>query len=137
MTSEFMRMLINSDIITPEEYQIFVYAKKMLSNPFVTHTNLDVLFELIMSEICPMLSHEDQLVLALSLVYRRKPKIAERLYSSYNGLLVRHTKKSMQKVALCVDLSEIFERYKAKVQARMQPNPGQRQELVLKDHTKY
>ena len=26
----------------------------------------------------------------------------------------------MQKVALCVDLSEIFERYKAKVQARMQ-----------------
>lgn len=132
MTSEFMRMLINSDIITPEEYQIFVYAKKMLSNPFVTHTNLDVLFELIMSEICPMLSHEDQLVLALSLVYRRKPKIAERLYSSYNGLLVRHTKKSVQKVALCVDLSEIFERYKAKVQARMQPNPGQRQELVLK-----
>ena len=79
--SEFMRMLINSDIITPEEYQIFVYAKKMLSNPFVTHANLDVLFELIMSEICPMLSHEDQLILALSLVYRRKPKIAEKLYS--------------------------------------------------------
>ena len=25
----------------------------------------------------------------------------------------------MQKVALCVDLSEIFERYKAKVQARI------------------
>lgn len=132
MTSEFMRMLINSDIITPEEYQIFVYAKKMLSNPFVTHANLDVLFELIMSEICPMLSHEDQLVLALSLVYRRKPKNAEKLYSTYNGLFVRHTKKSMQRVALCVDLSEIFERYKAKVQARMQPNPGQRQELVLK-----
>ena len=53
---------------------------------------------------------------------------------SYSGLLVRHTKKSMQRVALCIDLSEIFERYKAKVQARMQPNPRQRQELVLNIH---
>jgi hypothetical protein len=37
----------------------------------------------------------------------------------------------MQRVALCLDLSEIFERYKARVQARMQPNLGGRQELVL------
>lgn len=130
--SEFMRMLINSDIITPVEYQIFVYAKKMLSDPFAAHVNIDALFELIMSEICPMLSHEDQLILALSLVYRRKPKNAEKLYSTHSGLFVRHTKKSMQRIALCVDLSEIFERYKARVQARMQSNPGQRQELVLK-----
>jgi exopolyphosphatase / guanosine-5'-triphosphate,3'-diphosphate pyrophosphatase len=79
-----------------------------------------------------MLSHEDQLILALSLVYRRKPKNAEKLYSTYSGLFVSHTKKSMQRIALCVDLSEIFERYKARVQARMQSNPRQRQELVLK-----
>ena len=130
--SEFMRILINSNIINPEEYKIFVYAKKMLSDSFVSHANIDVLFELIMSEICPTLSHEDQLILALSLVYRRKPKNAEKLFSTYSSLFIRHTKKSMQRVAIFVDLSEIFERYKAKVQATMQPNPGQRQELVLK-----
>ena len=55
---EFMRMLINSDIITPVQDQIFVYAKKMLSIPSAAHVNIDALFELIMSEICPMLSHE-------------------------------------------------------------------------------
>lgn len=132
ITREFIIMLINSGIITSEEYQIFVHMKKMLSNPFVAHAHPDILFELIMSGICPMLSHENQLILHLSLVYRRKPKLAEKLYSIYSRLIIRHTKKSMQKIAICVDLTEIFERYKAKVQARMQLNSGQRQELVLK-----
>jgi exopolyphosphatase/guanosine-5'-triphosphate,3'-diphosphate pyrophosphatase len=127
-TSEFMCMLRNCDIITPQEYQILVYAKKMLTDTFVTHAPINVLFELIMSEICPLLSHEDQLILALSLVYRRKPKNAEMLYSIYSGLLVRYTKKSIQKVALCIDLSEIFDRYKARVQL----SPGEPNEFTLK-----
>jgi exopolyphosphatase/guanosine-5'-triphosphate,3'-diphosphate pyrophosphatase len=115
-TSEFMHSLLNSGIITSQEYQIFVCAKKMLTDPFVARSHIDVLFELIMSEICPVLSHEDQLILALSLIYRRKPKSAARLYSIYTDALVHYTEKAVQRVALCIDLSEIFERYKAKVQ---------------------
>jgi exopolyphosphatase / guanosine-5'-triphosphate,3'-diphosphate pyrophosphatase len=115
-TSEFMHSLLNSGIITSQEYQIFVCAKKMLTDPFVAHSHLDVLFELIMSEICPMLSHEDQLILALSLIYRRKPKTAERLYSAYSDVLVHYDEKHVQRIAICIDLSEIFERYKAKAQ---------------------
>ncbi|MGC2484390.1 MAG: hypothetical protein WA398_11580, partial [Nitrososphaeraceae archaeon] len=38
------------------------------------------------------------------------------LYSIYSDLFVHYTQKSLQRVALCIDLSEIFERYKAKVQ---------------------
>ena len=53
---------------------------------------------------------------ALSLVYRRKPKSAAKLYSIYSDLFVHYTQKSLQRLALCIDLSEIFERYKAKVQ---------------------
>jgi exopolyphosphatase/guanosine-5'-triphosphate,3'-diphosphate pyrophosphatase len=127
-TSEFMHMLINCDIITPQEYQILVYAKKMLTDNFVMHASTNVLFELIMSEICPLLSHEDQLVLALSLVYRRKPKNAEMLYLIYSSLLVHYTKKSIQKVALCIDLNEIFERYKVRVQL----SPVKPKEFTLK-----
>jgi exopolyphosphatase / guanosine-5'-triphosphate,3'-diphosphate pyrophosphatase len=115
-TSEFMHSLLTSGIITSQEYQIFVCAKKMLTNPFVARSHIDVLFELIMSEICPMLSHEDQLILALSLIYRRKPKAAARLYSAYSDVLVHYNEKHVQRVALCIDLSEIFERYKAKAQ---------------------
>jgi exopolyphosphatase / guanosine-5'-triphosphate,3'-diphosphate pyrophosphatase len=116
ITSEFMHSLLTSGIITSQEYQIFVCAKKMLTNPFVARAHIDVLFELIMSEICPMLSHEDQLILALSLIYRRKPKAAARLYSAYSDVLVHYNEKHVQRVALCIDLSEIFERYKAKAQ---------------------
>ncbi|HEX5978379.1 MAG TPA: Ppx/GppA family phosphatase [Nitrososphaeraceae archaeon] len=115
-TSEFMHSLLTSGIITSQEYQIFVCAKKMLTNPFVARSHINVLFELIMSEICPMLSHEDQLILALSLIYRRKPKAAARLYSAYSDVLVHYNEKHVQRVALCIDLSEIFERYKAKAQ---------------------
>jgi exopolyphosphatase/guanosine-5'-triphosphate,3'-diphosphate pyrophosphatase len=118
MAGQFMRVLLNSDIITRKEYQIFVLAKRILSDPFVIHIHKDVLFELVMSEICPMLTHEDQLILALSLVYRRKPKNAENLYSTYNSLFVCHSRKSVQKIALCIDLSEILERYEARVQLR-------------------
>jgi exopolyphosphatase / guanosine-5'-triphosphate,3'-diphosphate pyrophosphatase len=63
-----------------------------------------------------MLSHEDQLILALSLIYRRKPKTAERLYSAYSDVLVHYDEKHVQRIAVCIDLSEIFERYKAKAQ---------------------
>lgn len=115
-TSEFVHLLMDSGIITSKEYQIFVCAKKMLIDHFVARAHIDVLFEVIMSETCPMLSHEDQLILALSLVYRRKPKSAGKLYSIYSNLLVQNTQKSIQRLALCIDLSEIFERYKAKVQ---------------------
>jgi exopolyphosphatase/pppGpp-phosphohydrolase len=115
-TSEFVHLLMDSGIITSKEYQIFVCAKKMLTDHFVARAHIDVLFEVIMSETCPMLSHEDQLILALSLVYRRKPKSAGKLYSIYSDLFVHYTQKSIQRVALCIDLNEIFERYKAKVQ---------------------
>jgi exopolyphosphatase/guanosine-5'-triphosphate,3'-diphosphate pyrophosphatase len=127
-TSELMRPLLNSGLITYQEHQIIVCAKKMLTDPFVAHAHINVLFELIMSETCPMLSHEDQLILALSLVYRRKPKSAGKLYSIFSDLLVRYTQKTIQRVAICIDLSEIFERYKAKVQL----NSSDPQKFTLK-----
>lgn len=110
-TSECIHLLMNFNIITPDEYQIFVCAKKMLTESYFAHAHTNVLFELIMNETYPMLSQEGQLMLALSLISRRKPKSAEKLYSTYSTLLVHYTKISMQRVALCLDLSEIFEMY--------------------------
>ena len=115
-TSECIHMLMNFNIITPDEYQIFVCAKKMLTESYFAHAHTNVLFEMIMNETYPMLSQEGQLMLALSLISKRKPKSAEKLYSTYSTLLIHYTKKSMQRVALCLDLSEIFEMYKARVQ---------------------
>lgn len=115
-TSDCIHLLMNFNIITPDEYQIFVCARKMLTESNFAHAHTNVLFELIMNETYPMLSQEGQLMLALSLISRRKPKSAEKLYSTYSTLLIHYTKKSMQRVALCLDLSEIFEMYKARVQ---------------------
>lgn len=115
-TARFARMLIYYKLINKREYEIFLYAKKILSERLVEYNQADAIFYLIMTEVFPRLTHEDQLILALSLVFRQKPKAAEKLYRMYKGILKFHNEKSIQKIAVCIDLTEIFERYKARVE---------------------
>ena len=55
------------------------------------------------------------MILALSIIFRKKPKAAEKLSGLYDTLLHRQDRKSIQKIAVCVDLTEIFERYASHV----------------------
>lgn len=111
----FARMLIYYELMNKREYEIFLYAKKSLSEQLVGYNQADVIFNLIMTELFPRLTHEDQLILALSLVFSQKPKAAEKLYTMYKGILSYHNEKSIQKIAVCIDMTEIFERYKARI----------------------
>jgi exopolyphosphatase/guanosine-5'-triphosphate,3'-diphosphate pyrophosphatase len=111
----FARMLMYYELMNKREYEVFLYAKKSLSELLVDYNQADVIFNLIMTEMFPRLTHEDQLILALSLVFRQKPKAAEKLYTMYKRILRYHNEKSIQKIAVCIDLTEIFERYKARV----------------------
>lgn len=115
-SSEFIHLLVNAGVITWKEYQIIGFAKKMLKDPFFAQADVNVLFELTMNETCPTLSHEDQLLLALSLMHRRKPKNAEQLYSLYSNVFIHSTMKSVRRVALCLDIDEILERCKSRVE---------------------
>jgi exopolyphosphatase / guanosine-5'-triphosphate,3'-diphosphate pyrophosphatase len=109
-------MLIYYKLINKREYEIFLYAKNSLSERLIEYNQADAIFYLIMTEVFPRLTHEDQLILALSLVFRQKPKAAETLYRMYKEILKFHNEKSIQKIAVCIDLTEIFERYKARVE---------------------
>jgi exopolyphosphatase/guanosine-5'-triphosphate,3'-diphosphate pyrophosphatase len=115
-TVRFARMLIYYKLINKREYEIFLYAKNSLSERLIEYNQADAIFYLIMTEVFPRLTHEDQLILALSLVFRQKPKAAETLYRMYKEILKFHNEKSIQKIAVCIDLTEIFERYKARVE---------------------
>jgi hypothetical protein len=81
----------------------------MAKDPFIRQADINALFELVLNGTCPMLSHEDQLVLGISLIYSRKPKYAERLHSLYSRILIHKTIKSVQRIALCIEIGEILE----------------------------
>lgn len=47
--------------------------------------------------------------------FQEKPKAAEKRSGLYDTLLRRQDRKSIQKIAVCVDLTEIFDRYASHV----------------------
>ena len=70
-------MLISYGLMRKGDYEIFVNAKQELLGRLAEFWQPDIIFNLIMNDVFPRLSHEDKLILALSIIFRRKPK-AER-----------------------------------------------------------
>jgi exopolyphosphatase / guanosine-5'-triphosphate,3'-diphosphate pyrophosphatase len=113
-SSKFVQMLCFG-IMKIEDYEIFVNAKQKLSERFVDLWQPDITFNLIIHDVFPGLSHEEQVILALSIIFRRKPKVAEKMSVLYGTILKRQNKKSIQKIAVCIDFTDIFERYASRV----------------------
>ena len=70
---------------------------------------------MILDEDKPGLSHREQLVLALSLIQTKKPKAAPWLFTRYRSIMQPQDKKSIQKIAALLSISEILEKVKMKV----------------------
>jgi hypothetical protein len=73
------------------------------------------MFYMIIDEDSSHLSHSEQLVLALSIVYTRKAKTANSLFTKYRSILQPQNRTSIEKIAACISLSEILRRNKSKV----------------------
>jgi hypothetical protein len=78
-------------------------------------TNLHNLFYMIIDEDNPHLSHREQLILALSIIRTKKAKTANWLFARYNSIMQPQNRRSIEKIAACLSLSEIVERIKSKV----------------------
>ena len=60
------------------------------------------------------LSHREQMLLALSIIYTSKPNTAKQFFLRYRQILKSRDKKSVKKIAACIGLSTLPERIKAK-----------------------
>jgi exopolyphosphatase/guanosine-5'-triphosphate,3'-diphosphate pyrophosphatase len=109
-----VRSLISSELIKERERIIFVHAIKKMTE-IQTVTNLHNLFYMIVDEDNALLSHREQLVLALSVVRTRKTKTADWLFMRYKSILKPQNRKSVDRIAACIVLADIFERTRAKV----------------------
>jgi exopolyphosphatase / guanosine-5'-triphosphate,3'-diphosphate pyrophosphatase len=112
--STFIEALVSIGLIKEREYEIIAHAVKQLSEIPLT-TNLHNMFYMIIDEDSSHLSHSEQLVLALSIVYTRKAKTANSLFTRYRSILQPQNRKSIEKIAACINLSKILEKNKSKL----------------------
>ena len=114
-TNTFIKHLIFVGLIKERESEMIVHAMKQLSEVPST-TNLYNMFYMIIDEDNAHLNHNEQLVLALSIIYTRKAKTANSLFARYESMLQPKNRKSIEKIAACIGLLEILGRNKSKVE---------------------
>jgi exopolyphosphatase/guanosine-5'-triphosphate,3'-diphosphate pyrophosphatase len=109
-----VRPLYSLGLIKQREYEIFAHAIKQISAlPYTI--NLYNLFYMIIDEDNPHLSHREQTILAISIIRTKKAKTANWLFSRYRSLMQPQNRKSIEKIAACLALSEILEKTELKV----------------------
>jgi exopolyphosphatase/pppGpp-phosphohydrolase len=116
-----VKPLVSAGLLREKERAILSHAlKEMATLPTVT--NLSNLFHLLIDEDSAFLTHREQLILALAIIHTKKEKTVDWLFSRYCSILEPQNKKSIEKIAACIALSEILERTKAT--ARVSINGG-------------
>jgi exopolyphosphatase/guanosine-5'-triphosphate,3'-diphosphate pyrophosphatase len=120
-TVGLVRQLVNSGLLREKEKMILTHAIKQTSGlPIMT--NLNNLFYLMIDEDSSFLSHREQLVLAISIIYAKKAKTAEWLISRYRSILEPQNRDSIRKIAACLEMSSILERSRISVRLAARGN---------------
>lgn len=89
----------------------------------LTGTNkLDSLFNLILDKDFPNLTHREQIVLALSIIYSKKVKTSEFLFRRYSSLLRPQNQKSMYKIGILFKLSDLILKSRSKIMVKESNN---------------
>jgi hypothetical protein len=70
---------------------------------------------MIIDEDIPYLTHGEQLILALSIVHTKKPKIANWLFKRYESILWSQNRRSIEKISACLVMLSILERNKCNI----------------------
>jgi exopolyphosphatase/guanosine-5'-triphosphate,3'-diphosphate pyrophosphatase len=114
-SQDLISPLVYHGMLREREYEILNLAVKQISKT-VLATNIYNLFYMIMDEDIAYLSHSEQLVLALSIIHTKKPKIANRLFKRYETILQSQNRRSIEKISACIVILGILERYKCNIQ---------------------
>jgi exopolyphosphatase / guanosine-5'-triphosphate,3'-diphosphate pyrophosphatase len=109
-----VKPLTFAGFIKKQKYKILAHAIKVMSEIPLT-ADLENMFNTIMDNDIRDLSHREQVLLALSIIYTKEPNTAKRFFIRYRQILKSHDKKSIKKIASCISLSTLPERIKAKV----------------------
>lgn len=109
--AELLQCMMKNGLIDERQSKILLYAAWRGRSPDCVEADPDAVFGTLMSEDLPM-SHEDQLLLAVSLVRARRPRTANWLARKYDEVM-SHDSKLVKKLGGCLRLLEVLDRSKA------------------------
>jgi exopolyphosphatase/guanosine-5'-triphosphate,3'-diphosphate pyrophosphatase len=105
-TVDLLQCMERNGLIDGREKRILSLAAARGMSPDSSEADADAVFGILMSED-PPLSHEDQLLLAVSVVRARRPRTANWLARKYKSTLSRDV-KLVKKLGACIRLTEVL-----------------------------
>ena len=109
--AELLGCLARNGLIGEREKKILLVSAQRGRSPDVVDADADAAFGVLMSEDLPV-SHEDQLLAALSIVRAKRPRTANWLIKRYGDVL-SGDEKEVKKLGACVKLLDVLDRSRA------------------------
>ena len=109
--ADLLMCMVRNGLINERESKIILTAAWRGRSPDCLEADPDAVFGTLMSEDLPM-SHEEQLLLAISVIRARRPRTANWLVKRY-GTLLAHDSKPVKKIGACIRLMEVLDRSKS------------------------
>jgi exopolyphosphatase / guanosine-5'-triphosphate,3'-diphosphate pyrophosphatase len=118
---DMTRDMIYHRLLKDREVEILSYALYTLgklpeSNKYYS------LFYQVLDEDFPRLTYREQMILALSIIYSKKMRIGEELFSKYSNLLKPQNLKSIQKIANLLNLARIIIKTRSQIRTKLTNN---------------
>jgi exopolyphosphatase/guanosine-5'-triphosphate,3'-diphosphate pyrophosphatase len=118
---DMARDMIYHRLLKEREVEILSYALYTLSRLPETNKHYSLFYRLL-DEDYPHLTHREQIVLALSILYSQKIRTAEELFYKYSHLLKPQNLKSVQKIAILLNLARIIIKTRSQIRIRLTVN---------------
>ena len=103
---DLVRLLFSMQLITDKERILLAQAITQIHRLSSFRDVDNVLYTILDDD--SILSHREQLIIALSLIYSKKKKKAESLVTKFDGILKSSDKKTIKKISTVVSLCDIF-----------------------------
>jgi exopolyphosphatase/guanosine-5'-triphosphate,3'-diphosphate pyrophosphatase len=108
-------------LLKEREVEILSYALYALSRLPETNKHYSLFYK-ILDEDYPHLTHKEQLILALSILYSKKIRTVQELFHKYSQLLKPQNLKSIQKIAVLLNLARIIIKTRSQIRIRLTEN---------------
>ena len=118
---EMVHNMIYYGLLKEREVEILSYAIYTLSTIPATNKYYSLFYRLL-DEDYPQLTYREQVILAISIIYSKKIRIGEELFHKYSHLLKPQNLKSLQKIALLLNLTRIILKTRSQIKISLTEN---------------
>jgi len=113
---DLVRLLFSINLLNDHERILLSYSLSQIDKLWSFRDIDNVLYSILDDD--SSLSHRDQLISALSLIYSKKKKKADPLFLKYENILELTDKKLIKKISSIVSLCDIFHKTCAKIKVQ-------------------